>query len=69
MRQRDLDQPGARPTFSTARKVTTARSARRHTVRARCSHAAAGEPPGGGQELGPVHVKGREEPIEIYRLA
>jgi len=31
--------------------------------------AAAGEPPGGGQALGPVHVKGREAPIEIYRLA
>ena len=31
--------------------------------------AAAGEAPGGGQALGPVHVKGREAPIEIYRLA
>ena len=31
--------------------------------------AAAGEPPDGGQALGPVHVKGREAPIEIYRLA
>jgi adenylate cyclase len=31
--------------------------------------AAAGEPPGVGQALGPVHVKGREAPIEIYRLA
>lgn len=30
--------------------------------------AAAGQPPGGGQALGPVHVKGREAPIEIYRL-
>ena len=31
--------------------------------------AAAGEAPGGEQALGPVHVKGREAPIEIYRLA
>lgn len=31
--------------------------------------AAAGQPPGGAQALGPVHVKGREAPIEIYRLA
>ena len=35
--------------------------------------AAAGEPEGGALHratpLGPVHVKGREEPIEIYRLA
>jgi adenylate cyclase len=31
--------------------------------------AAAGELDGGQQALGPVHVKGRKEPIEIYRLA
>lgn len=31
--------------------------------------AAAGEAPDGGQALGPVHVKGREAPIELYRLA
>jgi adenylate cyclase len=31
--------------------------------------AAAGELESGRQALGPVHVKGREEPIEIYRLA
>jgi class 3 adenylate cyclase len=31
--------------------------------------AAAGELPGVGQALGSVHVKGREAPIEIYRLA
>jgi adenylate cyclase len=31
--------------------------------------AAAGEPAGGGELLGPVLVKGRAEPIEIYRLA
>jgi len=31
--------------------------------------AAAGQPPNGEQALGPVHVKGREAPIEIYRLA
>jgi adenylate cyclase len=30
---------------------------------------AAGEPTGGGEPLGPVLVKGRAEPIEIYRLA
>ncbi len=31
--------------------------------------AAAGEPAHGHETLGPVHIKGREEPIEIYRLA
>jgi len=31
--------------------------------------AAAGEQERGHEPLGPVHVKGREEPIEIYRLA
>ena len=31
--------------------------------------AAAGERAGGHETLGPVHVKGRDEPIEIYRLA
>ena len=31
--------------------------------------AAAGEPAPGYESLGPVRVKGREEPIEIYRLA
>ena len=31
--------------------------------------AAAGEPARGHQALGPVQVKGREQPIEIYRLA
>lgn len=31
--------------------------------------AAAGEQASGHQPLGPVHVKGREEPIEIYRFA
>jgi adenylate cyclase len=31
--------------------------------------AAAGEAQSGARSLGPVHVKGRKEPIEIYRLA
>ena len=31
--------------------------------------AAAGEPARGGESLGPVHVKGREQPIEFFRLA
>ena len=31
--------------------------------------AAAGGPAPGDESLGPVHVKGREEPIELFRLA
>lgn len=30
---------------------------------------AAGEDPGAAQSLGPVKVKGREQPIELFRLA
>jgi adenylate cyclase len=30
---------------------------------------AAGQAPPEGSSLGPVHVKGREQPIELFRLA